>query len=395
LGLTEFNFKSMNPSPIAHPIFAIASARLKEFIRRPETIFWVYLFPVLMVAVLGIAFRSPTEENFQIATLDGTEGEAIRRILQTLDQIEIQILPQELALKKMRQGKTLLLVTGGLATPFAPDSSDHPVVPESSATESPALSGNADTEGIHFDWLQYTFDPQRPGSLLARKLVDDYLQQHAGRTDAIHSQDVSFDQPGGRYVDFLVPGLLGMSLMGGGLWGIGYALVDMRIRKLLKRLMATPMRRYHFLIGMLLSRLVFMIPQIVLLLLFSYWLFDVRIQGNWGSVLLVIFLGAIQFSVIGLLVAARAQTMETVSGLMNLVMLPMYTLCGIFFSYEKFPELMHPFIKWLPLTPLIDALRGLMLDGVSLWSLASELSIILVWCVVPFLIAIKIFRWHD
>ena len=133
-----------------------------------------------------------------------------------------------------------------------------------------------------------------------------------------------------------------MGLMGGGLWGVGFAIVDMRMRKLLKRFMATPMRRSHFLLGMMTSRLVFMIPQIVILLMFSYWIFGVKIYGNWFAILLIVMLGAIEFAAIGLLVASRAQTLETASGLMNLVMLPMWTLSGIFFSYERFPEIVHP-----------------------------------------------------
>jgi ABC-2 type transport system permease protein len=188
---------------------------------------------------------------------------------------------------------------------------------------------------------------------------------------------------------------MSMGLMGGGLWGVGYAIVDMRIRKLLKRLMATPMRRTHFLIAMMTSRLVFMIPQIILLIVFSYFLFGVKVHGNWFSILLIIILGAIEFAAIGLLVASRANTMETASGLMNLVMLPMWTLSGIFFSYERFPEIVQPAIKLLPLTPVIDALRALMMDGKPIATLFGEIAVIGAWSVIPFVIALAIFRWND
>lgn len=365
---------------LPHPILAIAAARLREFVRRPETIFWVYFFPVLMVAILGVAFRNQKPEQFDIDIIQGEHDHRLRTILETYDRIRVQIVPEKQAVKRMRTGRTSLLIGGDEV--------------DSAGIDSQLLDSSFNS-ALQLPLVRYTFDPTRPASVSARNLVDDYLQRSAGRMDLVESKDIVFDQPGGRYVDFLVPGLLGMSLMGGGLWGIGYAIVDMRIRKLLKRLMATPMRRIDFLLGMLISRLVFMVPQIAILLLFSYWLFDVRVYGNWFSLLLVIFLGAVQFSVIGLLVASRAQTMETVSGLMNLVMLPMYTLCGIFFSYQNFPALMHPFIKWLPLTPLIDALRGIMLDGAAIGSLAPELLRISLWCVIPFIVALKIFRWND
>ena len=179
------------------------------------------------------------------------------------------------------------------------------------------------------------------------------------------------------------------------MWGVGYAIVDMRIRKLLKRFMATPMRRTHFLLGMMCSRLIFMIPQIFVLLVVSYLLFGVKVYGNYLSVALVVVIGAVEFAAVGLLVAARAQTLETASGLMNLVMLPMWTLSGIFFSYERFPEMVQPFIRLLPLTPVIDALRAIMMDGKSIMTLGPELAVMAAWIVFSFAISLAFFRWND
>lgn len=352
-----------------HPILAITIARLREFIRRPESVFWVYMFPLLMVVVLGSAFRNQTAEKFDVDVVNSSRADELVKKLTPNLRLKLNQIEEAAARNRLRTGKTNLLVVS--QSDSANPSSDS------------ALT------------VEYVFDPSRPGSLTARNLVDDQLQRASGRVDVVTSTDVSFSEPGGRYVDFLVPGLLAMGLMGGGLWGVGFAIVDMRIRKLLKRLMATPMKRTDFLMGVMNSRLIFMVPQIALLLLFSYWVFGVKVYGNWFSIMLVVLIGAVEFSVIGLLVAARAQTMETVSGLMNLVMLPMYTLCGIFFSYERFPAIVHPLIRWLPLTPVIDSLRALMLDGKSIFSLGPELAVMTFWCVVPFAIALWIFRWND
>ena len=345
-----------------HPILAITLARLREFVRRPEAVFWVYFFPVLMVIVLGIAFRNKPVESFDVDVLQSEMAETIVAKLNSDPRIKPKIVTAEEARDRLRTSKTNVLIS-------APNGS--------------------------LDELEYKFDPMRPGSLASRNLVDQQLQQAMGRQDVIAATDVEFSEPGGSYVDFLVPGLLAMGLMGGGLWGVGFAIVDMRIRKLLKRFMATPMKRTHFLMGMMTSRLIFMIPQIVFLLLFSYLIFGVRINGNWLSVLFVVLLGAIEFSTIGLLVASRAQTLEAASGLMNLVMLPMWTLSGIFFSYERFPEVVQPLIKLLPLTPVIDVLRGIMMDGKSIMVFGPEILIILVWCIVPFFVSLAIFRWND
>ena len=345
-----------------HPILAITTARLREFIRRPEAVFWVYFFPILMVIVLGVAFRNKPIESFDVDILERASAQTIVEDLESDVQIRTEIVTREESIDRLRTGKSTLLIT---------------------------------SNGEDASQIEYTFDPVRPGSTAARNLVDRRLQESHGRQDVIESVDVEFSEPGSSYVDFLVPGLLAMGLMGGGLWGVGYAIVDMRIRKLLKRFRATPMKRSHFLIGMILSRLIFMVPQIVLLLGFAYLFFGVVVQGNWVSLLLVVFLGAIEFAAIGLLVASRAGTLETASGLMNLVMLPMWTLSGIFFSYERFPEVVQPLIKLLPLTPVIDAIRALTMDGDSILSLGPELLVIIAWSVLPFVVALAIFRWND
>jgi ABC-2 type transport system permease protein len=191
-----------------------------------------------------------------------------------------------------------------------------------------------------------------------------------------------------------VPGLLGMSLMGGGLWGVGFAIVDMRIRKLLKRFVATPMRRSDFLLGIMLSRLVFMIPEVLVLLLFARLFFGVRISGNLSAVLVLILVGAFTFAGMGLLVASRARTLETASGLMNLTMLPMWLLSGIFFSPDRFPQAVQPVIKGLPLTPLIEGLRSVMLEGASLGSQSLHVVILLIWGTITFVLGLRWFRWN-
>ena len=344
-----------------HPIVAFSIARLKEFVRRPEAMFWVYFFPVLMAIVLGVAFRNQPQEAIIVDVVDGPGAEALFQKLDAQDGIKVEITTPESARLRLRTGKTMLAVRS------SENSND----------------------------LTYEFDPLRPGNIQARDAVDAKLQTELGRQDVFASEDVYFSEPGGRYIDFLIPGLLAMGLMGGGLWGVGFGIVDMRIRKLLKRFMATPMKRTHFLLSMLLSRLVFMVPQIVILLVFAYFCFGVQVHGSWLALIVVILIGAFEFAAIGLLVGSRARTAETASGLMNLVMLPMWTLSGIFFSYERFPEIVHPIIRCLPLTPVIDALRAIMSDGKGFLDVLPEIGVMAVWCVIPFFLALAIFRWND
>jgi ABC-2 type transport system permease protein len=240
----------------------------------------------------------------------------------------------------------------------------------------------------------YRFDPTRPESRIARLAVDDALQRADGRVDPTKARDQIFSEPGARYIDFLIPGLIGLNLMGSGMWGLGFAIVQARTQRLLKRLAATPMRRWHFLLSFMLSRLIFLVLEVAAILVFAYFVFDVKVHGSWLNLALAALIGSMAFSGIGLLVGARTKTIEGASGLMNLVMLPMWLLSGSFFSASKFPDFVQPFIKALPLTVLNEALRAVMNDGAGLEAIGLSLGILSLWGIVSFIIALRIFRWQ-
>lgn len=370
---------------VMHPMLAVAKARLVEFVRQPEAVFWVYVFPLLMILVLGLAFRNQPEPELEIDVVKEGPYEQLVEWLQQENDLKFQLFSAEECRVRLRSGKSALAV----AAQNNMISESAPKTAEASAEES---SGRSDQQ---LSQVEYWFDPTRPEAPGLRLEIDSRLQRAAGRTDAIATQDIAFKEAGGRYIDFLVPGLIGMGLMGGGLWGVGFAIVDLRIRKLLKRFVATPMRRADFLGGVMLSRMVFMVPEILLMLAFSWLIFGVEVHGSWWLLVGIVILGAVQFSGIGLLVASRCKTLESASGLMNLVMLPMWTLCGIFFSWEKFPEIFHPVIKLLPLTPLIDSLRAVVNEGAGLIAIWHQLTIVGLWSILSFAIALRIFRWKD
>ena len=343
-------------------------ARLLELMREPEALFWVYGFPILMTLALGIAFRNQPVEQIVVDILAGPAAEATEKALAksaSPERFRTRILPESEAAMRLRTGRTDLVVV-------------------------PSVSAGA-AGGPHYE---YRFDATRPQSVLARSAVDDQLQRAAGRRDVAEVKLVAVDTPGSRYIDFLVPGLLGMSLMGGGMWGVGFVTVDMRRRNLLKRFLATPMKKSHFLAGLMVSRMLFMIPEVLILLVFARYAFGVVIQGSLLTVVFLILLGAVTFSGLGLLVASRAKTIEMVSGLMNLVMVPMWIFSGIFFSSERFPEAIQPLIKVVPLTPLIDALRSVMLEGAPLAAQLPRVSIMTAWGAVSFALALRWFRWR-
>jgi ABC-type multidrug transport system permease subunit len=344
-----------------HPLIQLVLARLREFYREPEAVFWVFGFPIVMTVGLGIAFRNKPIERIVVDVENGEWADRVSRDLATDSRIDVHRSDEATCRRRLRTGRTAIVVR-------SPDWKEYS--------------------------FEYLFDPTRPESVLARREVDALLQRAAGRTDPVYVHDVEFTDKGARYIDFLIPGLLGMNLMGGGLWGIGFVTVDMRIRKLLKRYLATPMKKTHFLGAMMVSRMLFMIPEILVLLVFSYYAFGVVVHGSLLAVLGLVVLGAVTFSGIGLLVASRAKTLEAVSGLMNLIMLPMWLLSGIFFSADRFPDATRPFIKALPLTALNDALRSVMQEGASLASQGAEIAILAGYGVVSFALALWWFRWN-
>ena len=340
------------------PLGQLVLARLREFFRQPEVVFWVYGFPLLMVVALGIAFRNQPVEHIAVGVQEGEYAQTAADALSTNKKFEVQRCDPDTCRLKLRTGKADLVVIAGA--------------------------------GPRYD---YFYDPTRPQSVLARNAADDALQRASGRKDVAATGEKEITEPGARYIDFLVPGLVGMGLMGGGLWGVGFVIVDMRIRKLLKRFIATPMKRHQFLAGIMVSRFIFMVPEILILLVFAWLVFGVRVQGSLFAVMFFVVLGAFTFAGIGLLVASRAKTVETVSGLMNLVMLPMWILSGIFFSPDRFPSVVQPAIQALPLTPLIYSLRAVILEGASLLQLLPQAAILSAWGIVTFVLALRWFRW--
>lgn len=331
--------------------------RLRELFREPEAIFWVFVFPIVLAGILGLAFRSRPPEALPVAIVEGPQAAARQAALAKEGALAPRILPEAEAHQALVRGRVVLVVSAG----------DPPA---------------------------YAYDPTQPESRTARLATDSALQRAAGRADAFSPTQAEVTEVGSRYVDFLVPGLLGMNLMGTGMWGIGFSLVVARNGHLLKRLVAAPVRKSHLLAAQLLSRLLFLIPEAGALLLFAWLLLGVPLRGSLLVLGGVALLGALAFSGLGLLTAARPRTIEGVSGIMNLVMVPMWIFSGVFFSTERFPAAMQPFIQALPLTALNDALRGVMLDGAGFATLAPELAILAAWGGVAFVLALKLFRWQ-
>jgi ABC-type polysaccharide/polyol phosphate export permease len=338
------------------PLYELTIARLRLFLREPSAVFWTFGFPILLSVALGIAFRNRPPEPTHVAIASGPGAQrTLGEIASPLVRAHIE--DATTAGKELRSGKVALVVVPG-------------------------------------DPRTYRYDETRPEARLARMLVDDLLQRAEGRSDAVRVADERVVEVGGRYIDFLIPGLVGLNLMSSSMWGIGYSIVEMRTKKLVKRLLATPMRRGDFLLSFVIMRALFVVVEAPVLFAFGWLAFGVRVLGSAALLLGLCFLGAFTFGGLGLLVASRAQNTQTVGGLMNLVMMPMFIASGVFFSTSNFPNGMQPMLRALPLTALNDSLRAVANDGAALRDVGRPALVLATWAILSYAAALKLFRWR-
>jgi len=340
----------------SHPLWQLFLMRMRALWREPSALFWVFVFPLLLSIALGLAFRNQGAAQLTVAVVESPGAAEVEEALRSTAGLRPERMELAAARRALSGGKVALVVMPGPA---------------------PGL----------------LVDPGVPEGRTARLLALDALQRSAGRRDALVVAEEQVSTRGARYIDFLIPGLLGFGLMSSSVWGVGWSLVQMRMGKLLKRLVATPMRRSHLLLSFLLSRLLLAAAETAFFVVFARLLFDVRVAGSLVDYGLLSLAGALCFGGLGLLVATRADNAETANGLMNLATLPMIVVSGVFFAASNFPPWMQPIIQALPLTALNDALRAVAIDGAGLAGQTGRLLLLAGWGAVSFVLALRLFRW--
>jgi ABC-type multidrug transport system permease subunit len=345
---------------ISPSLVQLSSVRFKEYLREPEAVFWTFAFPIILAIGLGIAFRNRPPEVVHIAVIGpSTAAARVAAAARGDSALAVELLPADSATVALRIGRVALVV-----------------VPRADGT------------------VEYQFDETRPDARNARLLVDNAIQRGYGRANTVGVRETHVRERGSRYIDFVIPGLLGMNVMGSSIWGLGFTIVDARRKKLLKRLVATPMSRVEYLLAYLISRLVLLVAEVIVLLGFAAVFFGVPVRGSLIQLSLIILASVFAFGGLGLLIASRAQTIEGASGLMNVTMMPMWVLSGVFFSSENFPKAFQPLIQALPLTATNNALRASMLRGEGWTSVGPEILLLVGWAIATLWLALKLFRWR-
>lgn len=341
-----------------NPLRELILMRLRTFVREPEALFWTFGFPILLSIGLGLAFREDADPPpTPIGVEQGSAAEGYLQALAASDEVRPLLMSAQEAEAALRRGDVALVVTGSRE-------------------------------------IVFRYDPARPESREARLLTDGVLQRAAGYVPRLMIAEDAERLPGGRYIDWLIPGLIGLNLMSTGMWGIGFGIVTMRQKKQLKRLIATPMKKSDFLAAQILARMAFLVLEVPPIILFAWLVFDVTIAGSFALLLALILLGTLAFAGLGLLAASRARTIEGVSGINNVIMLPMFVLSGVFFSASRFPDAMQPVIELLPLTALNDSLREVYNEGLGLAAVLPEIGVLSAWTVGAFALALYLYRWQ-
>jgi ABC-type multidrug transport system permease subunit len=338
------------------PIVQLTLARLREFVREPEALFWAFVFPIIMSVALAAAFPARGARPVPVGLTDGPDVDAVRAVLRAAPNLSLRDMPPAEEVRALREGEVHVVV-----------------VPTRPPT--------------------YRFDPFRDEGRAARLVVDQVLKRAAGRPEPWEAREEPVVVPGSRYVDWLIPGIIGMNVMSTGMWGIGFSIVQARLRKILKRLVASPMRKRDYLLAQMIARMGFLAPEVAIPLAFGAVVLGMPVHGSIGAIAAVSVVGGLSFTGLGLLAGSRPQTFEAINGVLNLTLLPMWVLSGVFFSTANFPDALQPFIQALPLTALNDALRAVILEGAAIGAVGGELLLLAVWGVGSFLIALRVFRW--
>ena len=371
-------------------LWQLIVALFREIIREPGVLFWGILFPILMSLGLGLAFTKKTDVVRKVAIINDSEmpvtGSEITVVADFLEKNCEKNLTEaketwqwKYVIKDEKLGNSIFLfytMNWNQAMKLLKRGTINVILLD--------LNGSA----------EYHFDPMNPDAQLTYLKLGNLV----GKGDIIPLKSNSEIKPltvtGTRYIDFLVPGLITMGVMMSCMWGISYGIIEKRSKKLLRRLVATPKKKSHFLIALITVRITMNFIESAVLFLFSLFAFKMTIQGDISALIIMFLAGNIAFAGIAVFVSSNTSNTEVGNGLINFVVFPMMVLSGIFFSYQNFPDWSLPVIRNLPLTILTDGIRSIFNEGAGYHEVALPILILLVTGVLFFTAGLKIFKWH-
>lgn len=371
-------------------LWQLTSALFREIIREPGVLFWGILFPILMSLGLGIAFTKKADVLRKIAVINPSQNQVSTidtgMIYNFLNNSCEKNIPSEkegykwkFVIKDEKLGNSIFL--------FYDLSWDGAMKLLKRGTMNVLLLNNLGT-------TEYHFDPMNPDAQLTYLKLKSILGKGEIKTVVSNGEIKPLTVTGTRYIDFLVPGLITMGVMMSCMWGISYGIIEKRSKKLLRRLVATPMKKSHFLIALITVRITMNFIESIVLFIFALFAFKMSIQGSITALIMMFIAGNFAFAGIAVFVSSNTSNTEVGNGLINFVVFPMMVLSGIFFSYQNFPDWSIPVIKLLPLTMLTDGIRSIFNEGAGFQEVGLPILMLAATGVLFFSAGLKIFKWH-
>jgi len=380
----------MNKWVSFNQLWRLISAEFMEKIREPGVLFWGILFPILMSLGLGIAFTKKADVLRKVAIVTPAEKNSIPsdtgKIYGFLNNkcekntvSEKDSYKWKYIIKDEKLGNSIFL--------FYEMNWDEAMKLLKRGTVNVLL---LEKEGI----AEYHFDPMNPDAQLTWLKLKNIFGTGEANTITSNAEIKPLTVTGTRYIDFLVPGLITMGVMMSCMWGISYGIIEKRSKKLLRRLVATPMKKSHFLIALITVRIIMNFIESLVLFFFALFAFKMKIQGDITALIIMFLAGNIAFAGIAVFVSSNTSNTEVGNGLINFVVFPMMVLSGIFFSYQNFPDWSLPVIRKLPLTTLTDGIRSIFNEGAGYHEVAIPILVLTLTGVIFFSAGLKIFKWH-
>lgn len=366
-------------------LYRLLAANFTQLLREPAVLFWGIGFPILMAWGLGIAFTKQGDVSRTVAIVTHNSGEETG----ASDNSVFHTFLRKNAVKKDNR-YTLTLSNNKLGKV-------NLTFRECSWNEAYTLLKKGNVTLIvedHPKEVKYHFDPANTDAQMLFQLITGSLTYGTGFYGLHQSEIKPMTLSGTRYVDFLIPGLLAMGVMMSSVWGISYSIIDRRSKKLLRRMVATPMKKSNFLLALMIARLAMNLIEAGLLFLFAWLYFGTTIQGSLPALFTIFLMGNFAFSGIAILIASNTANPEVGNGLINAVVTPMMVVSGVFISYHNFPDWILPFIQYLPLTLLADSVRSIFNEGAGFAQIWMEMLLLTLMGVLTFITGLKLFRWH-
>jgi len=364
-------------------LYLLIRAHLLEILREPGVIFWGIVFPVLMAWGLGIAFTQKNELTRKVAIVRYYSNDHHSNESKLFNFLQHNAKTKKTEHSIDLKNKKL----GNISVIFIETNWEEAYKMLKKGTISLILEDHADD-------IKYHFDPANSEALSLYQNISNLFQYGINTYTASEAEIKPLTITGTRYIDFLIPGMLSMGIMMSCTWGISYTLIERRSKKLLRRMVATPMKKSNLLISLITARVIMNFLDASVLLLFAWLYFHIQIQGSILALLVLMLAGNMAFSGISILISSHTANPEIGNGIINAVVTPMMVVSGVFFSYHNFPDWSIPFIQYLPLTILADAVRSVFNEGFTLINVYIETIILSITGIVCFIAGLKIFKWY-